>query len=435
MSTPPDENSESSAPAETRGLAAFHYADFRRFEVARVLFTMSGQMQAVAVAWQVYSLTHSPLTLGLIGLVQFIPAVLFILLTGHVADRFDRRQVVATCMSAGSLLAATMAGLTHSGLITVPLMFSLIFLIGTTGAFAGPAGQALLPHLVPPQVFSNAVAWNSSIGQFASIVGPAVGGLLLGFTDDPGTVYLVDASFSLVAALAMASIRTRLGRMEQAPASLDTLLAGFRYVWEQKIVLGAITLDLFAVLLGGAVALLPIYARDILHVGPTGFGLLRAAPSIGAAVMAVIFAHMPPMQRAGVAMLRAVTVFGLMTIVFGLSRNFYVSLAALIVLGAADMVSVVIRHTVVQLVTPPEMRGRVSAVNLIFIGASNQLGEFESGITAHWFGTVPAVVLGGLGTLFVVFISARVFRDLRNFGRLDGVSRTAATEAEQEEVA
>ncbi len=425
----PQDDSADSAPQ--RGFAAFRYADFRRFELARVLFVMSWQMQGVAVAWQVYALTQSPLALGMIGLVQFIPAVVFILMTGHVADRFDRKKVVATCMAVLAALAALMALLTQTGHITVTQIYMLIFLIGTAHAFAGPASQALLPHLVPAEIFSNAVAWNSSLWQFASIVGPALGGLLLGASNNPAVVYLTDGAFSLTAALIMASIRTRLGRLEQAPVSWETLLAGFRYVWQNKIILGAITLDLFAVLLGGAVALLPIYAKEILHVGPLGFGILRAAPSMGAAVMAIIFAHLPPMQRAGHAMLRAVALFGCMTIVFGLSRHFLLSVAALVLLGAADMVSVVIRHTVVQLVTPPEMRGRVSAVNLIFIGASNQLGEFESGVTAAWFGVVPAVVLGGIGTLMVVGICTRLFPGLREFGRLDALPSTSPASQQQ----
>ncbi len=391
-------------------------------------------MQGTTVAWQIYQLTHSKLALGFIGLVQFLPAVLFILVTGHVADRYDRKLVVALCMGLLALLSATMATLTQTGHITVPLIFSLIFLIGTAHAFAGPASQALLPHLVPAEVFSNAVAWNSSLWQFASIAGPALAGLLLGISKNPAVVYACDATLALTAALFMISIRTKLGRLEQAPISTETLLAGFRYVWNQKIILGAITLDLFAVLFGGAVALLPIYATEILHVGEFGYGLLRAAPSLGAGLMAIVFAHLPPMRQAGKAMFRAVTVFGVMTIIFGVSKNFALSLAALACLGAADMVSVVIRHTVVQLVTPPEMRGRVSAVNLIFIGASNHLGEFESGVTAHWFGTVPAVVLGGVGTLLVVAVCANLFPDLRTFGRLDRMpdaQQASASNAEE----
>lgn len=409
-------------PSSQRGFAAFRYADFRKFELARVLFVMSWQMQGTAVAWQVFSLTGSALALGMIGLVQFIPAVLFILITGHVADRYDRRLVVATCMAALSALAAGMALLTFSGHMTPGWIFTLIFLIGVAHAFAGPASQALLPHLVPKEVFSNAVAWNSSLWQFASIAGPALGGLLIGLFDNPGVVYAIDAAFSFTAALVMVSLRTRLGRLDHAPVSLETLLAGFRYVWQQKIVLGAITLDLFAVLLGGAVALLPIYAKEILHVGAFGFGLLRAAPSIGAGLMAVLVAHLPPLKNAGRALFVAVATFGILTIIFGISQNFYLSLAALMGLGAADMISVVIRHTTVQLVTPPEMRGRVSAVNLIFIGASNQLGEFESGLTAHWFGTVPAVVLGGVGTLVVVVVCALLFPELRQLRRLDQIA-------------
>ncbi|MGB9693062.1 MAG: MFS transporter, partial [Candidatus Sumerlaeaceae bacterium] len=249
----PSSDQSSSASAKSRGFAAFRYPDFRRFELARLLFVISWQMQGTTVAWQIYEMTSSKLALGFIGLVQFLPAVLLILVTGHVADRYDRKLVVATCMSVLALLSTTMVVLTHTRLITVPLIFALIFLIGTAHAFAGPASQALLPHLVPTEIFSNAVAWNSSLWQFASIAGPAFAGLLLALFKNPAVVYAWDAGFALTAAFFMASIRTRLDRLEQAPISCDTLFAGFRYVWQNKIILGAMTLDLFAVLLGGAV--------------------------------------------------------------------------------------------------------------------------------------------------------------------------------------
>jgi MFS family permease len=296
----------------------------------------------------------------------------------------------------------------------------LTLLIGVCHAFATPASQALMPQLVPPEHFPNAVAWNSSIWQTAAITGPALGGMLIHVSGGPQLVYFIDAAICSIAALLVCRIRagSAIAAEKRAPNS-ETLLAGIRYVWEKKVVLGAITLDLFAVLLGGAVALLPFYAKDILHVGSLGYGLLRAAPSIGAAAMAVIVAHLPPFERAGRLMLLAVALFGVLTIVFGLSRSFVLSFAALMALGAADMISVVIRHTLVQIVTPHEMRGRVSAVNAVFIGASNQLGEFESGVTAQCFGLVPSVVIGGVGTLLVVVVIALLFPELRRFGRLD----------------
>jgi MFS family permease len=399
--------------------AAFQHRDFRLFQAGRFLFTIGWQMQGVAVGWQVYESTGSALNLGYVGLAQFLPAIGFSLLTGHVADRFDRRHVVMVCMATLALCSLGLMGLTMAGIAHLWLILAILFLIGTAHAFAGPASQALMPHLVPTEHFSNAVAWNSTVWQFAAILGPAVGGLVLKVGGGPAAVYAVDGAISIIALFFVLSLRTRLGRMEKAAASWNTLLAGVRYVWEKKVILGAITLDLFAVLLGGAVALLPVFAKDILHVGPQGFGILRGAPAIGAAVMAITIAHLPPMKRSGATMLWCVALFGLTTVVFGMSRNFALSVACLVILGASDMVSVVVRHTLVQIVTPHSMRGRVSAVNLVFIGASNQLGEFESGITAHWFGIVPAVVIGGIGTILVVATAAFLFPELRRFGRLD----------------
>ena len=379
----------------------------------------------VAVGQYVYELTHSAFHLGYVGLALFLPKFSFALLTGHVADRFDRRLVIMICRG---LQLLVMVGLVFFALAASPrieILYLLLFLMGTANAFEGPAAQSIVPHLVPKEHFANAVTWISTFFQSGLMIGPAVGGWLYGAVGGALNVFLIIAVIRLVATFLMREVRVRTGRLETSELSWKTLLAGLRYVFEYRVLLGAISLDLFAVLFGGAVALMPIYANDILHVGPTGLGFLRAAPAFGGALMALAFTHLPPMRKAGITMLWCVVLFGVMTILFGVSRSFPFSLACLFVLGAADMVSVVIRHTLVQMKTPPEMRGRVSAVNIIFIGASNELGEFESGLTAGWFGTVPAVVIGGLGTLAVVGLWAWRFPELRRYRRLDeGVEPT-----------
>jgi MFS family permease len=302
----------------------------------------------------------------------------------------------------------------------VGTIYALLVLVGIARAFSAPASQALLPHLVPTEDFSNAVTWTHSVRQVASMIGPALGGVIYGAAQGAGAVYVACAALSFVAFLMTTSVKARTGRLDTEPPTLDTLLAGVRFVWREKVVLGCISLDLFAVLLGGAVALLPVYARDILHVGPRGLGLLRSAPAIGAAAMGAFLAYHPLRRKAGRTMFVAVAIFGLATIVFGTSTSFVLSLAALFVTGAADMVSVVIRLTLVQLSTPAAMRGRVSAVNMAFINASNELGEFESGVTAALLGTVPAVIVGGAGTCLVVLLGAYLFPELRALERLTG---------------
>jgi MFS family permease len=406
-------------PGRVHPRAAFQHRDFRIFQLAKFLLMIGWQMQLVAVGWQVYAITNRPLDLGLVGLAQFLPALLFTLPGGHAADRYDRRRVMMLCQLVVAVCALRLFFLARADTGDVAQIYIVLFALGTVRAFSGPASQALMPALVPAEHFPNAVAWNSSIWQFAAILGPVLGGFVYAHAGGAAAVYAVDAALSIAGFALMAMLRPRPVAREDGAASWDTVLAGVRYIFSQKAVLGAISMDLFAVLLGGAVALLPVYARDILKCGETGLGLLRAAPGVGAAVCAVAVAHMPPMRRAGAAMLWCVAGFGVATIVFGLSSNFWVSLAALTALGAFDMVSVVVRHTLVQLLTPPEMRGRVSAVNLVFIGASNELGEFESGITAQWFGTVRAVLIGGIGTLVVVALWAWKFPELRRFGRLD----------------
>jgi len=398
--------------------AALRYRDFRLFQIARFCTVLGVQMVSVAVGWQVYDLTRRPLDLGFVGLAQFLPAFVLALPAGHAADRFDRRSIVTACQGLYALAALALVGCSRLETVPVAAIYAVLLAFGAARGFHGPAGQALMPDLVPPEHFSNAVAWGSSVWQVATIVGPALGGLVYA-AGGPVAAYLVAAGLFGASFLATWAIRTIPAREAAGTLSWKTVLAGIEYVYRRKVILGALVLDLFAVLLGGATALLPIYARDILHTGPTGLGLLRAAPGAGAALMAVWLAYRPLGARAGHKLFYCVALFGLSTLVFGLSATFLLSLASLFVLGAADLVSVVVRHTVVQLATPAEMRGRVSAVNVVFIGASNELGEFESGVTAALFGVVPAVVIGGAGTLVAVLVCAALFPELRRVDRLE----------------
>ena len=375
-------------------------------------------MQSVAVGWQVFQITHRPIDLGYVGLVQFLPGILLSLPAGHAADRFDRRAVLLTCNVSYAVCSLLLFLQARAGIHSVLPIFGVLLLIGITRAFSGPVSQALVPQVVPQEHFGNAVAWGASIFQVASVLGPALGGLIYGWAHGASSVYGTAVCMYSAAFTFILMMHVRTGRMETKEVSLETLLAGFRYVWQEKIILGSISLDLFAVLLGGAVALLPVFAQDILHIGPRGLGLLRSMPAAGAALMAVWLAYRPLRQRAGMTMFIAITIFGIATIVFGVSRSVVISLIALFVIGASDMISVVIRSTLVQIATPPAMRGRVSAVNLLFIGASNEFGQFESGITGQWFGAVPAVVLGGVGTLLVVGVWSLIFPQLRQMDRL-----------------
>lgn len=372
-------------------------------------------MQAVAVAWQVFGLTHRPLDLGLVGLAQFFPGIVLFLVAGHTADRFPRRQIMMCCYGAFSLTSLLLLLFAVGGLSTVWPIYIALLWNGTVRAFAGPAGQSLLPLIVPEQDFQNAISWSASTFQVSVIVGPVIGGVLYGWTGSPVPAYAAAMASYLVALVLFARLHMAHSARVRMPVSIETVLEGMRFIWRNKLLLGAMSLDLFAVLLGGAVALLPVYAHDILHVGARGLGLLRGAPAVGAVLMAVTAAHWPPRQQAGKAMLAGVFGFGIATIVFGLSHAFLISLAALAACGASDMVSVIVRQTMIQIGTPDEMRGRVSAVNMVFIGASNEVGQFESGVTAQWFGTVPAVVLGGIGTIVIVIAWATLFPKLRDF--------------------
>jgi MFS family permease len=422
-----------------RSAAVFSYSNFRLFLAARFLMVTGLEMQSVAVGWQIYEITRRPLDLGLVGLAQFLPGLLLFLLGGHVADRFDRRHVLLGCYASFAMCSLALLTISRHGLsgangvgyahAVMPIYFVLLA-VGLVRVFNGPAGQAFTPLLVPAEVFPVAAAWGSSVFNAATIFGPLMGGLLYAWRGTATTVYLsaaalLSASFLLVLAINIEGV-------QQLSRGRDwkTVMAGFHYVWRNKLILGSTSLDLFAVLLGGAVALLPVFAREILNAGPRGLGLLRASPAIGAGLMALVLANAPLRRHAGAKMLSCVAIFGAATVVFGLSRNLYLSMAALLVVGAADMVSVIVRATLVQLATPDEMRGRVSAVNMLFIGASNEFGQFESGITAQWMGAVPAVIAGGIGTLVVVGLWSVLFPALR---RVDGLTQESlAIAAEQD---
>ena len=374
---------------------------------------MSTEMQAVAVGWQVYEITRRPLDLGLVGLAQFLPSILLFLVSGHAADRFNRRQLLVSCYCGFAVCFALLLLISFQRVPNVVPIYAVLILLGVVRAFNGPVSRAMLPQLVPEKDFPNAVAWASSIFQTATILGPVLGGLVYAAFRGPRAVYASSFVAAGVAILLVLRVQTSEAGRGRPPADLSTVFAGFRYIWHEKLILGAISLDLFAVLLGGAVALLPVYAKEILETGTLGLGILRSAPGAGAALMAIAIAHRPLKKHAGATMLWCVAGFGLFTILFGISRSFAFSIVALFLVGATDMVSVIVRGTLIQIATPDEMRGRVNAVDMIFIGASNELGQFESGITAQWFGTVPAVILGGAGAILVTAAWAWMFPELR----------------------
>jgi MFS family permease len=414
-------------PSAPSSLAAFRSRDFRLYQAARCAVVIGAEAQALAVAWQVYQITHRALDLGFTGLALFLPGLLFLLPAGHVADRFDRRTVVLVCYSLQAICTAVLLAFAWAGLHRVLPIYVVLFFIGSGRAFSGPASSALIPSLVPKENFVNAVTWGATIFQIATISGPTIGGLL--YTMAPmrgamahaaggGLVYIFTCITLIWYVSLISMLKVRVGRMEHKAVSRDVLLAGVRYVMHTQVLLGSISLDLFAVLLGGSVALLPIFAATILHVGPRGLGMLRAAPGVGALAVSLLLTFRPIRKQAGVRMLSCVALFGAATVVFGLSHSLWVSLIALLITGCADMVSVVIRSSILQLATPPEMRGRVSAVNSLFLGASNELGEFESGLTAQWLGAVRAVVAGGLGSLAVTGIWAARFPQLRQVNGL-----------------
>ncbi|RLP26066.1 MFS transporter [Mesorhizobium sp. YM1C-6-2] len=398
--------------------AAFRHSAFLRFWLARFLATFATQIVSVAVGWQVYDLTRDPFDLGLVGIVQFMPSLLLVLVTGAASDRFGRRLIMGLATGIEALCALALLWFALRGLTGVGPIFGVLAIFGVARAFLGPAAASLVANLVPKEDFPNAVAWNSSAWQTANIVGPVAGGLLYGVSAE--AAYGIATALMAAATLLAFSIPKPAQRQASEKPSMETLFAGFRYIWHEKVVLGAISLDLFAVLLSGAVALLPVYARDILELGPWGLGLLRAAPGIGALVVAFWLAGHPIRNHAGVIMLAFVALFGVVTVMFGVSTMPWFSIAALALLGATDMVSVYVRETLIQLWTPDEVRGRVNAVNMVFVGASNELGEFRAGTMAALIGTVPAVVFGGVGAVAVAGLWAVIFPQLRRVRHLQG---------------
>jgi MFS family permease len=399
-------------------LSAFSHRPFVLYWLARFCATFAVQIIAVAVAWQVYDLTRDPLDLGIIGMVQFLPMLLLVLVTGSVADRYGHRLVMLVSLIVQVLCAAGIFLFAWRGLATPMPIFVALTVLAVARAFFGPASQALVVYLVPKHDFANAVGWNSSAWQVASIVGPVAGGLLYGVAAT--VAYGTSAVILAVATVLMVMIPSTPPPAEIRRITFASLFDGLWFIRKHKLVLGAISLDLFAVLLGGAVALLPIYARDILQLGPWGLGFLRAAPGIGAVLTAALLATNPVRDHAGRILLVFVGLFGLFTVGFGLSTTAWWSIVLLALIGAADMVSVVIRETLLQLWTPDEVRGRVNAVNMVFLGASNELGEFRAGMMAAWIGVVPAVVFGGVGAVGVAVVWALLFPSLRDARYLDG---------------
>ncbi|MDP2121461.1 MAG: MFS transporter [Hoeflea sp.] len=404
------------APADDK-YAAFRHRAFALYFISRFLSTFGLQIVSVAVGWQIYDLTRDPFDLGLVGLIQFLPALVLILFTGAAADRYGRRTIMLVCEIIIGLAAAALVYFAWRGLTTPLPIFAVLLVIGIARAFFAPASQSLAPNLVPARDLPNAIAWNSTSWQTATIVGPVAGGLLYGL--GPTAPYLTAFGFLMASIFAITLVPQPAQRNRGQAQSWQTLMAGFSYVRNQKIVLGAISLDMFAVLLGGAIALMPVFARDVLELGPWGLGLLRASPGIGAIGMAIYLASRPVRRHAGRAMFIAVGVFGAATMIFGLSTSLPLSMAALVTMGASDMISVYVRQSLVQLWTPDELRGRVSAVNMVFIGASNELGEFRAGVMASLIGPVAAVVIGGAGTLAVAVAWSLGFPQLRQIQSLD----------------
>jgi MFS family permease len=406
----------SHTPSEPSKLA-FSYRNFRFFWLTTLLVSFAVQIMSVSIAWQIYDVTGEPFLLGLVGLSLFLPALVLILVTGLTADRFNRRMIMAICLGVELLCALGFLAFVNAEAHEVWPIFLILIVLGTARAFWNPAAQSLAPNLVPPEALANAITTNMSAWQFASIAGPAAGGLLYGIA--PSVAFGTGAVLLVIAMVSVLMISKPQQRESHQATSLETMLAGFRYIFSNKVVLGAISLDMFAVLMGGAVALLPIYAKDILHAGPQELGLLRAAPGVGAIAMALLLTRFPIRDHAGKLLFLFVGLFGAFTVLFGLSTTVWISVPALALVGASDMVSVTIRETIMQLWTPEEVRGRVNAVNSVFIGASNELGEFRAGTVAHLIGPVPAVVIGGVGSIAIAVIWSRLFPGLRTQRTLD----------------
>jgi len=412
-------------PAEAAPLTPVHdpYAvlrnrDFLLYLIGRFIASVGQQMLTVAVGWELYERTHSALNLGLVGLTQMAPMILFTLPAGHVADNFNRKSIIVlmTFVIACASLGLTLISVWRAEVFWI---YFCLFAAGTARTFLWPASSAFLPHLVSRQDFSKAVTWNSGSFHLSSVAGPAASGALIALTKHATTVYAVNTVAALICLVLIALVRRHHRVAIREKMTPKSLIVGFRFVFASPVILGTITLDLFAVLLGGATALLPVYAKDILHAGPSGLGLLQAALPLGSLLCSLILAHRPPLQKAGRALLLAVAGFGAATIVFGFSHWFWLSLLMLFLCGATDNISVVVRHTLVQLLTPDEKRGGVSAVNSLFIGTSNELGGFESGLVAWLVSPVFSVVSGGIGTILVVIIVAIIWPQIRKYGRLD----------------
>lgn len=387
-----------------------HHRPFALYWVARVSSTVALQMQAVAVSWQMYDLTRNPLDLGLVGLTQFIPAALLVLVAGHAADRYDRKMIVRTCQMVSGLATATLAIGTFAGWMTRESLLAVVFVIGAARAFEQTTLTTLLPGIVPLPMLSRATAAAASASQVAVIAGPALGGLL--YAVSPILVYSLCCALYVTSGLLISLVQAERTVISREPLSMAVLFAGFGYIRRSPLILGAITLDLFAVILGGVFALLPVFARDVFEAGPWGLGLLRASPGVGALLAAIVLTHWPARRHVGRIVFGSVAIYGIAILVFAFSRSLALSMVMLCILGGADMISVVIRMTLVQLETPDDMRGRVSAVNSLFVTASNQLGDFRAGLMAAWLGTIPAVVVGGVGALLVVLIGRRMFAEL-----------------------
>ena len=406
-----------SKAAQHDPFAAMRFRDYRLFTIGRVVLFTGGQMQTVALGWELYERTNSAMALGGIGLAQVLPMIALTLITGHFADKNDRKKITLFSILLLMFCSLTLAAISYyKG--AVFLIYACLLLTGVARAFLKPAGDALMFQLIPTSAFTNAATWNSSSFQLASVIGPALGGFSIALFRNATGVYILSAIAALSCFFLTAAIKPQKTNFKKEPISLKTLAAGAEFVWNNQLILAAITLDLFAVLLGGAVALLPVFAKDILHVGPVELGYLQAAPSIGALIMAALLVYLPPIRKAGPALLWSVVGFGIVTIIFGLSRWVWLSLLMLVLSGALDSISVVIRHTLVQIRTPDHLRGRVAAINSVFISASNELGGFESGLTAALFGPVFSVVGGGIGTILVVVATAVIWPEIRKLGAL-----------------
>ena len=407
-----------SSAVETRVTSVSRHPPFILFWLSRVMSSLSFQMLSVAVGWQLYDLTGSALDLGLVGLAQFVPMLVLTFVVGHVADRYDRRTISSVCMAVEAVAAGALALGTYQGWLTRDAILAIVAVGGAARAFESPTMAALVQDVVPRALIPQAAAWTTSATQTAQIIGPAMGGLLYGLGSM--IAYVAACVFFALGAIFVSRIRIERLAPSREPVTFRSVFSGIGFIRSKPVILGTLSLDLFAVLLGGATALLPIYARDILHAGPWGLGLLRTSPALGALAMSIFLAHFPIRRRVGHVLFGSLGVFGLATIVFGLSTHLALSMGALFMMGASDVVSVVMRFTLVQLQTPTEMMGRVSAVNSLFVGASNQLGEFRAGSTAALFGAVPAVLIGGVGTIVVALVWMRLFPQLRKLRTLEG---------------